>query len=239
MIAGFELGCRAPLLVRRERVGTAAAAWQLLYASDLHLTKARAFLVEQLAAVAKAHRPDVVLLGGDLVDRQNGLPVLTEAVRALAGAAPVLVVAGNHDAWCGLDRVRDAIVAGGGQWLADRDVVMSRAGRRDLQLHAVAHASDPREALRVLVGHHPAIGERAAAHRYDVALAGHLHGGQCVWWERRGLLYPGAWLSRWNGLRFQLGTTTLLVSRGVADTLPVRFRCPREVVLCELSGEEL
>ena len=25
----------------------------------------------------------------------------------------------------------------------------------------------------------------------------------------------------------------MLVSRGCADTLPIRFRCPREVLLCE------
>jgi predicted MPP superfamily phosphohydrolase len=40
----------------------------------------------------------------------------------------------------------------------------------------------------------------------------------------------------WTGLRFELGGTTLLVSRGAADTLPARFRCPREVLLCELGG---
>jgi predicted MPP superfamily phosphohydrolase len=57
-----------------------------------------------------------------------------------------------------------------------------------------------------------------------------------VWWQRGQRLYPGAWFSRWTGLRFELGATTLLVSRGVADTLPVRFRCPREVLLCELGG---
>ena len=27
----------------------------------------------------------------------------------------------------------------------------------------------------------------------------------------------------------------MLVSRGVADTLPFRFNCPREVLLCEMS----
>jgi hypothetical protein len=28
------------------------------------------------------------------------------------------------------------------------------------------------------------------------------------------------------------GSTRLVVSRGVSDRLPIRWRCPREVVLC-------
>jgi predicted MPP superfamily phosphohydrolase len=74
----------------------------------------------------------------------------------------------------------------------------------------------------------------ARATGFDVVLAGHLHGGQLVLFESGGRLYPYAWIDRWNGLRFDLPGTTLVVSRGVADALPLRVRCPREVVLCEL-----
>ena len=68
-----------------------------------------------------------------------------------------------------------------------------------------------------------------------LTLAGHLHGGQVVLFERKGRLYPGACFSRWNGLRFEDEGATMWVSRGVADTLPLRWNCPREVLLCELS----
>jgi len=125
--------------------------------------------------------------------------------------------------------------AGGGHWLHDTEGVLLRDGAR-LQLHAALRPRSPSDAagVRVLVGHHPRIVETAAPH-YDVVLAGHLHGGQCVWWQRDGRLYPGAWFSRWNGLRFPVGGAVLLVSRGAADTLPVRFRCPREVLYCEIQ----
>jgi predicted MPP superfamily phosphohydrolase len=66
-------------------------------------------------------------------------------------------------------------------------------------------------------------------------LAGHLHGGQCVLATRRGRLYPAAWIYRWHGLRFEEAGAVMLVSRGVGDTLPVRFNCPREVILCEIT----
>jgi hypothetical protein len=50
MVAGFEFGCRAPLAVRRERVRgrvRGGEPWRLLFASDLHLTPARAHLADQ------------------------------------------------------------------------------------------------------------------------------------------------------------------------------------------------
>jgi predicted MPP superfamily phosphohydrolase len=55
-----------------------------------------------------------------------------------------------------------------------------------------------------------------------------------VFFERGGRLYPGAFLYRWNGLRFHENGSTLVVSRGVRDTLPLRWNCPREVILVEV-----
>ncbi|HYC78851.1 MAG TPA: hypothetical protein VEI02_14595, partial [Planctomycetota bacterium] len=69
-----------------------------------------------------------------------------------------------------------------------------------------------------------------------VAFAGHLHGGQCVFFRRGARLYPGAWFNRWTGLRFDVGATKLFVSLGLGDTLPLRWNCPREVVTLDLTA---
>jgi uncharacterized protein len=69
---------------------------------------------------------------------------------------------------------------------------------------------------------------------YRLVLAGHLHGGQCVLANHRGQQYPAVWFHRWHGLRFRQGDAEMLVSRGMADTFPFRFNCPREVLLCEI-----
>lgn len=241
MIAGFDLGCSAPLLVRQEKVvsrATAAnggsAGWRLFYASDLHLTTRRESLVTHLVAAARATRPDVVLLGGDLLDRRSAAPVLTACVARLAALAPVAAVPGNHEVALGVAIAREAVLAGEGKWLPDAPLALLRTGHRPLSLLARTE-SGPQDALRVLVGHHPAAITAAARTGFDLVLAGHLHGGQCVRWQRETRLYPGTWLRRWNGLRFTLDATILLVSRGAADTLPIRFRCPREVLLCQVS----
>src|SRR5205807_2464298 len=91
---------------------------------------------------------------------------------------------------------------------------------------------------QVLCLHDPAgFADPTIAGAYDLVLAGHLHGGQFVLFERRSRLYPGAWINRFTGLRFEgnTGLATLIVSRGAGDTLPTRWNCPREVILCRFG----
>jgi hypothetical protein len=56
-----------------------------------------------------------------------------------------------------------------------------------------------------------------------------------VLFERHGRLYPGAFLYRWNRLRFEdKDGKTLLISRGVQDTLSQRWNCPRELLIVDI-----
>ncbi|MBI5362824.1 MAG: metallophosphoesterase family protein [Planctomycetes bacterium] len=226
------------LHVRHERVAIRARQGaRLLYASDLHLGWPWTRCVpNQVLDAVRATRPDALLLGGDLCDGVRSLARLAELVRAARELTHVLAVPGNHDLRLGGERVRDVVTSAGGTWLVEDDhrigaiVIEGRA--RKLGPLAVPRS----ETTRVLCAHRPAIVAAARRARFDVVLAGHLHGGQLVLFERGGRLYPYAWLDRWNGPRFDLDGTTMLVSRGAGDALPLRFRCPREVVLCELAG---
>jgi predicted MPP superfamily phosphohydrolase len=178
-------------------------------------------------------RPDVVLLGGDLVDRPSELGTLSRLVGRLGEVAPVLAVGGNHDHQIGMHRVRDAVVQGGGRWIHDGIAHVTHAGR-------VIAVSGPESApraggnVRVLCAHDPRIWKRSRHEGYELVLAGHLHGCQLVACEYRNRLFPGALFYRYCFLRHRFGSTRLVVSRGVSDRVPVRWRCPREVVLCHV-----
>jgi hypothetical protein len=227
----FELGCCRPLLVRPESVHLGLVEpLRLLYVSDLHLGRAWTRpLPDQLLTAARAAAPDLILLGGDLADHRRGLPTLLACVRDLATIAPVLAVPGNHDRRAGVAAVRRAVVSGGGVWLSDRSATTGTV-RIDGKLD-----EGRRGEIRVLCTHYPHEFPAASRAGYRLILAGHLHGGQCVLATRHGRLYPAAWVNRWHGLRFSLGDAVMLVSRGAADTLPLRFNCPREVILCTLT----
>ena len=225
----LEIGDRRPLLVRRESIPNVGLCRRILFASDLHLRKdGPRHVVDSLLNVVSDERPDIILLGGDLIDWSSGLLPLRHLIEDMSAVAPVAAVSGNHDRWIGLADVREAVLRGGGQWLEDHPL------RWDASI-AVYGAPDQERLsadCQILCTHHP--GPTVTSGDFDLVLSGHLHGGQFVFFERGGRLYPGAFAYRWNGLRFQENGSTLLVSRGVRDTLPLRWNCPREVILVSL-----
>lgn len=225
----FEFGSFGPLHIRHEvvRLGLPRPV-HILYASDLHLghwwTKR---VPDRLLAAARQAAPEVILLGGDLLDSRDALDGLHSLIRDLIAVAPVWAIPGNHDECIGIDCLETLVESAGGHWLLRQSI--DHPIRIDGQLDPT-----PSSRPRLLCAHYPSIFPDAEAAGYRLVLAGHLHGGQCVLANRGGQLYPAVWFQRWHGLRFANRAATMLVSRGVADTLPLRFNCPREVLLCEV-----
>jgi predicted MPP superfamily phosphohydrolase len=227
----LEIGLRRALHVRQERLSTRHDACRLLYVSDIHIRNGRAeTLCRQVLDAVTACNPDVVLLGGDLVDCSSELGRLSELVGKLRELTLVLAIGGNHDQQVGMDRVRTAVEHGGGQWIHDGTARVTHGGRAIVV--SGPDAPPPVDGhVRVLCAHNPRIW-KTHLHGYDLVLAGHLHGAQIVACEFRDRLFPGAILYPYCFLSHQRGSTRLVVSRGVSDLLPIRWRCPREVVLC-------
>jgi predicted MPP superfamily phosphohydrolase len=224
----FEFGASGPLRIREEsaRLGLPAPL-RLLYASDLHLGHWwTARVPDRLLENVRAARPDLCLLGGDLVDNARVLPGLGRMIAALVETVPVYAVPGNHDDWVGTAKVRDAVCAAGGLWLPDQSV------EAPVRIDGSITAGDR---PRILCAHYPAVFPTAGDAGYDLVFAGHLHGGQCVFSNRNGKQFPAAWFNRWHGLRFEDRGSLMFVSRGAADTFPFRLNCPREIIVCDIS----
>lgn len=231
---GLEVGLRRALHVREERLSTRHDACRLLYVSDIHLRKGRSdvLLGQVLDSVTRCN-PDVVLLGGDLVDRRSELIALRELVRRIHDIAPVCAIGGNHDRRVGIDGVRTAVAQSGGQWIDGDTARLTHRGR--LLVIAGPYAAVPVDGhVRVLCAHDPRIWKTSRHAGYDLVLAGHLHGCQLVACEYRSRLFPGAFFYPYCFLNDRCGSTRLVVSRGVSDLLPIRWKCPREVVLCHV-----
>jgi predicted MPP superfamily phosphohydrolase len=183
-------------------------------------------------AVTRAD-PHAVLLGGDLVDHHSELCALGHLVATLGAVAPVFAVGGNHDRQVGMEKVHAAVQQAGGQWIHGSFCLLTHGGR----VIAVAgpESAPPVEAhVRVLCAHDPRIWRTARHDGYHLVLAGHLHGCQFVAWEYRRQLFPGALFYRYCCSSRHSGSARLVVSRGVTDLVPIRWKCPREVVLCHV-----
>ena len=228
----LEVGLGQSLHIREERLSTRRDACRLMYVSDIHLRYGRSEkLCRQVLDCVYRCEADVVLMGGDLLDGASELNKLRELTGKLCEIAPVLAVGGNHDCHVGIARVRDAVTGGGGHWIHDGSAHVAH-GSRVIVVSGPEAAPGAEGDVRILCAHNPRIWKRSRQGSYDLVLAGHLHGCQFVACEFRDRLFPGALFYRYCYLSHQCGSTRLVVSRGVSDLVPIRWRCPREVVLC-------
>jgi predicted MPP superfamily phosphohydrolase len=230
----LSIGLNGALYIREERLSLRTDACRLMYISDIHLRPRRSgTLCRQVLESARSAEIDLLLLGGDLIDDPAELGRLRNLVGALREVAPVLAVGGNHDGRIGMNRVRDAIVNGGGQWI-HAGAARVPHGSRVIAVSGPEATALPDGDFRVLCAHNPRVWKTARRGGYDLVLAGHLHGCQVVAFEYQDHLFPGAVFYPNCCLRRQHGSTRLVVSRGVSDLVPIRWRCPREVVLCHV-----
>ena len=228
----LEIGLQSPLHVRTERLTSRPDACRVLYVSDVHLRPSRSqHLSQQVIDAAHGADPHLILFGGDLVDRASEADHLQRLVEQLCEHAPVCSIGGNHDQVVGIEIVRRAVEQGGGRWI-HRDVVRFRHRGREIGIAGPESDTVCRGDVRILCAHNPRVWKSARNERYDVVLAGHLHGCQFVAFNYCDRLYPGAWFYPYNYLNDERDGARLIVSRGASDLIPVRWRCPREVVLC-------
>lgn len=237
LIPRLDCGQRAPLFIRQETIVLSTSEiTRLLLITDIHTHPRNSErLLATIDAAITSTLPHLIILGGDLADSKRGLTHLEPHLRTWTQMAPVLAIPGNHDLWLGRDHVRKAVLHAGAHWLPDVPYLHRQNGRNTLWLADLHQWATPPAGLpTVAVIHDPADYPKATARKASLTLAGHLHGGQAVLAERQGRLFPAAWFYRWNFLRHDAAGSTLIVSRGCADTVPLRWNCPREVVLIDL-----
>jgi predicted MPP superfamily phosphohydrolase len=230
-----EIGPVNPLLLRREAVPGPAGDLRVLWISDLHWRgDADAGCLMALIDIARRERPGLIVLGGDFIDSLRALPHFRTLVRRLARRAPCVALPGNHDRGRFHAAIREAVESAGATWLPCRPELplpLPDGGVLDLAAGRDAAARAERPVLALV--HDPAELDGIALPAGSVVLAGHLHGGQVVVAMPRRRLLPAAWIYRHAWLRRQSDGVDWIVSRGAGDTLPLRWNCPREVILCE------
>ncbi|MBC6611439.1 metallophosphoesterase [Hymenobacter sp. BT507] len=232
----LEIGYNHDFEVRNEVCRTTSGCeFTVLYLSDLHLTRFSGPTVRRLTDTIARLNPRVLLLGGDYADGPKGFAYFTQLLEAVADREYVCVIPGNHDVFFGVQKLRRLVEAHHLVWLAEQPVTLCLDGHR-VQITSTV-ASDRAEAVdfRILCLHKP-VDITAVSHQYDLAFAGHLHGCQFVFWQSAKGLFPGRFFYRWNRLKATVGTCLYLISKGLGDTLPVRYNCKRDVVFVTVQA---
>ncbi len=242
----YRLRSRLRLEVVDVPLRTARAdAWpSIAYLSDLHA--GHYMTAEDLEALAKllsGLAPDVVCLGGDLINtRVEELALLDRALEELRAPLGVFAVPGNHDYYRRgfLHAWQEHLEARGVQVLLNRGVRVSHRGT-NLWIGGVDDLTEgtPRlaDALAgrapgepaLLLSHHPDLFQEASEREVDLQLSGHTHGGQIrlLGWSP---LHHSSF-GYVQGL-YERNGSRLYVGRGAGVTaLPFRFGTCSEVAL--------
>ncbi|MCS7010450.1 MAG: metallophosphoesterase [Anaerolineales bacterium] len=227
---------------------------RILHLTDVHVER---ITIRERTVLAKAEalRPDLILLTGDYVnidyiDDPKTLADTRWLLSQLEAPLGVYAVLGSVDPpelMAALFRELENI-----RVLENEVVSLSLPGGRlnligvtmthnillDRQMLSRVAESAPPADYTILLHHSPDVAETASAHGIDLYLSGHTHGGQIRLPFYGALVTFSVYGKRYEMGRYQLGATTLYVSRGIGMEgllLPrIRFLCPPEMTLVEL-----
>lgn len=229
---------------------------RLLHLGDLHIERVTQ-RERDLLALIQSLAPDVIVFTGDFLNLSNVHDPIAwdecrSIVRQLAAPLGVYVVTGSP----AVDQetvVPQLLADMPVRWLQDESVLLEHQGHC-LELVGLtcthkpfvdrprleAILKDRPDHARVLLYHSPDLAPEAAELNIDLQLSGHTHGGQ-VRLPGFGALFAGSLYGKaFESGRYSLGALTLYVTRGLGmegkGAPRVRFLCPPEVILWEISG---
>lgn len=197
--------------------------------------------------------PDVILLGGDIVDDvrdDRGSRLLLEQI---GSKYDCYYVSGNHEYWSErINEIKDMIreygirvlegegVALNGEialWgVDDPDCQYERYGAVDDwygQLYKCSGSLNE-NMYNILLSHRPERTEDYKSSNFDVVLSGHAHGGQWrIPFLINGVYAPNqGFFPKYAGGKYELGNVDMIVSRGLAKSnIPRIFNQPEIVVI--------
>jgi uncharacterized protein len=233
------------LQIRRESVhlpqaGRGSGSLRLAHLSDLHVWWSGRRL-EEVATILDEEQPDVVVFTGDWFDTPRGADLCRGFLQSIARVRPVCWIRGNHDHWFGPEVLAPFYEVSGTHGVdAEPWQFDSASGLRCEFMSWLVHLATPpnAERHRIVLVHDPEDLDGGKLAGCNLVLAGHLHGGQFIFHRTRsGSHFPANLLYRWCCDRREVNGVPVVVSRGLGDTLPLRFRCPHEVVMVEIGGQ--
>ena len=221
----------------------------IAHITDLHMTgRLDREFYEALTRRLNDLRPDVIAITGDIIEKPACMPWLEKTLGALCAPLGVYFVLGNHDVFVDAKQTREILSGCGltclsGRWLkAEWNGVPIVLGGNELpwiplaaSLEQLTPRQPGRPEFRLVLCHTPDQLGWCARADADLALAGHTHGGQIQLPILGPIMSPSLHGSRYACGVFRRGDTVLHVGRGVSGETPLRWRCPPEIALLELT----
>lgn len=211
--------------------------------------------LDRVLAMVEQERPDLFVLTGDIFDDLSLLPEAMERLNCFAPTIPqgTYFCWGNHEYFRNMNVIREAWKGSSITVLENRNVRLVDADRplyligvdypwarqkgdqqavRD-SFMKTALAGVPDKAFSVLLAHHPDFIDNAFAHKVELTLSGHTHGGQV------GLFGQPLVPIQYKYMRglYQQEDSYGYVNVGAGHWLPFRLGCAAEVSFFTLTAQ--
>ncbi len=245
--------------VASEKLPEAFDGFRIAHISDLHNTQFGDDN-EKLLKMIEDSDPDMIAITGDLVDsRRTNIDVALHFAEKAVKIAPCYYVTGNHEAGIpDYDKFKAALLKLGVVVLENESSEFEYRGEkillmgiedplfredysakgRDLTVRAqLSEISREEDLFTVLLSHRPEVFDVYVENDIDLALAGHLHGGQFRLPFVGGVFAPSqGFFPEYDAGRYEKEETTMVVSRGIGNSIfPFRINNRPEVLIIELS----
>lgn len=236
-------------------------SYRIVHLTDLH---SKSFGKDQATITRKVKKlkPDIIVMTGDLVDsRRYNAEISLTLMEKMTKLAPVYYVTGNHEYGSRFPALEKGLKELGVHVMRNTSEVI-KLGNGEIRIAGVddpifnqqadgdvaklnehiATAMQATEAksdtgmLTILLSHRPELFSVYKQNNIDFTFSGHAHGGQVRLPFLGGLVAPGqGFLPKYDGGKYVDGGTTMIVSRGLGNSIvPQRLFNRPEVVLVEL-----
>lgn len=240
--------------VKSQKLPESFDGFKIVQLSDLHGAEFGEDGMELVEKV-KELEPDIIALTGDFVTDEGDLAAVEKLAARLVKLCPVYFISGNHEFGSGLAvKVRNILERAGVKYLSNEYLTISRGedgillgGVEDPLAYADMLSPDELaqkmndaapDAFKILLGHRNYWMTEYPELPVDLIFCGHAHGGLIripgvgglIGTDRR--LFPD-----FDAGQFNNGRYTLIVSRGLGNSVPIPriFNRP-EIVCVELSS---
>lgn len=234
---------------------------KIAFLSDLHSREYGEGNGELIQKI-RDYQPDIILMGGDMVSyTDRDVSVVLELCEALIGVADIYYIYGNHEGI--LQYASEGAEIPLDRYLTDRGVKVLYGGVYEIEhkggtigllaksMHAKDYFESPanrdlvetfmeRSGFKLVMSHYPdLIHDALKDQEFDLAVAGHYHGGQVIL-PGIGGLYHGdtGFFPEYYGGAYQMRYGTLIISRGLGDSTAIpRINNNPELVLIDVRNE--
>lgn len=205
----------------------------LLHLSDIHLWFSCNVLDDIKSSIEK-NDPEIIVLTGDYYDTPTGARNFRKFLKEISQKYFVIFILGNHDRIYG--RKISDLLFGIYNCVYVGDSVIRYQSKKGYFYNITSWKNkdllpEKEDEVNLVLMHNPEKIRRDELSNIDLILAGHLHGGQFIFFRRKnGSNFPGSLLYKNCCDRKMIDNTTLIVSKGIGDTFPIRWNCPKEIV---------